>query len=64
MEPIEVEILVDPIEFFEAMIDKYTPQEIADVVVQLPRLVKNKKFVADVYEMYGKILKIYEEAGK
>ena len=26
--------------------------------------IKDKKFVQDVYDMYGKVLKIYEEAGK
>ena len=64
MEPIELGITIHPADFFEAMVDKYTPQEIADIVMQLPRLVKDKQFVKDVHDMYGKILKIYEEAGK
>ena len=64
MEPIELGIIVHPEDFFEAMVDKYTPQEIADIVMQLPRIVKDKKFIQDVYDMYGKVLKIYEESGK
>ena len=64
MEPLELGITVHPEDFFEAMVEKYTPEEIANIVMQLPRIVKDKKFVQDIYDFYGKVLKIYEEAGK
>ena len=62
MEPIELGITVHPEDFFEAMCEKYTPKEIADIVIQIPRLVKDKEFVKEVYEFYGKVLQIYEES--
>ena len=64
MEPIELGVTIAPEELLGAMVEQCSVEDITTFVMALPRHLKDKKFVQDVYDMYGKVLKIYEEAGK
>lgn len=64
MDPIELGIAIAPEELLGAMVEQCSVEDITTFVLALPRHLKDKKFVQDVYDMYGKVLKIYEEAGK
>jgi len=64
MDPIELGIAISPEELLGAMVEQCSVEDITTFVLALPRQVKDKKFVQDVHDMYGKVLKIYEEAGK
>lgn len=64
MDPIELGIAIAPEELLGAMVEQCSVEDITTFVMAIPRHLKNKKFVQDVYDMYGKVLKIYEEAGK
>ena len=64
MQELELGVAIAPDELLGAMVEQYSAAEMTDFVMALPRHIKDKKFVQDVYDMYGKVLKIYDEAGK
>jgi hypothetical protein len=61
MEALTVMLNVDPNDFVDAMVEQYSPSEMADIVMRLPRKIQDKQFVQTVHQLYSDVLKIYAE---